>query len=169
MVALGAIGWVVAGCNGSTTELEEPAALLSVSPQAGAVDVSATAPVQIVFDHAMAAGVEAFAALHEGDVTGPEVPGVWTLSADRTTMTFAPDGALMAATTYVIHVGGAMMDDHGNAADLERHGAGMGGQWATGSMMMGPGGQGGGTHMGDGWRHPTNGSYGMVFAFTTAP
>lgn len=65
--------------------------------------MSTTAPVQIVFDHAMAA-------------------------------------------TYVIHVGGDMMDDHGNAPNFERHGPSMGGQWATGSMMMGPGGQGDGTH-----------------------
>ena len=96
MVVLGAIGLTVAGCNGSATELEEPMSLLSVSPPGGAVGVSVTAPVQILFDHAMAAGM------------------------------------------------------------------------ATGSMMTGPGGQGGSTHMGDGWRHPADRSYGMVFVFTIA-
>ena len=140
--------------------------LLSVSPAGGAIGVSATVAVRIAFDHAMGLGMDAFAALHEGDVTGPEVPGVWTFSGDRATMTFTPNEPLAPATPYVIHLGGGMLDDHGNAADLERYGIGMGGQWATGSMMMGPGD--GGAHMGDAWRHPGNGTYGMVFAFTTA-
>ena len=55
---------------------------------------------------------------------------------------------------------------------MERHGAGMGGQWATESMMTGGtqhgGGMGpGGGMMGQGWQHPSNGSYGMLFSFTT--
>ena len=146
--------------------MDDAATLLSVSPQGGAVGVSVTETVRLVFDHAMAHGVEAFAALHERDLAGPEVPGAWVLSQDRTTLTFTPTEPLKPATTYVVHVGGGMMDDHGNVANLELHGFGMGGQWATGSMMMGMGNQG--PHMGAGWEHPANGSYGMAFAFTTA-
>jgi hypothetical protein len=51
------------------------------------------------------------------------------------------------------------------------HGDMMGGQWATQSMMTGGMGMGSGSmgsHMGTGWQHPDNGSYGMVFTFTTA-
>jgi hypothetical protein len=44
---------------------------------------------------------------------------------------------------------------------MEQYGMGMGGQWATGGMMGGQTGM-----MGTGW-HNSNGSYGMVFGFTT--
>lgn len=153
---------------------EEPAVLLSVQPSPGSTDVTVGSSVVVTFDHAIAAGMGEYAALDEGDVTGPEVPGAWHLSDDGTTLTFTPDGPLKAATTYVIHVGGGMMDDNGHLVDLEHHGLAMGGQWATESMMtggMGSGMMGGGhtgEHMGDGWQHPANGSYGMVFVFTTA-
>ena len=65
------------------------------------------------------------------------------------------------------------MDGSGHMVDLERRAIGMGGQWATGTMMtagMGAGMMGGGqsTMMGSGWQHPSNGSYGMVFTFKTA-
>ena len=72
----------------------------------------------------------------------------WSLrswSGDRTRLTFTPSQPLKSQTQYVIHVGGGMQDQHG-------HGMG--------------GGHGGG--MGAGCVHPTNGSYGMVFYFTTA-
>lgn len=153
---------------------EEPAVLLSVQPSPGSTDVTVGSSVVVTFDHAIAAGMEEYAALHEGDVTGPELPGTWLVSDDRTTLTFTPDEPMKPATTYVIHVGGGMMDDHGNVVDLEHHGLAMGGQWATQSMMtggMGSGMMGGGDpgqHMGGGWQHPANGSYGMVFVFTTA-
>jgi hypothetical protein len=66
-----------------------------------------------------------------------------------------------------MHLGGGMRGDHGEATDFDLHGgAHMGGEWATGAMMAG-GGMMGTRHMGDGWRHE-NGSYGMVFSFTTA-
>lgn len=140
-------------------------------PAGGATNVVVGDSVVVHFDHAVGPGMEAFAALHEGSVAGPLVPGTWGLSQDRTTMTFVPTSPLKPSTTYVIHLGGAMRDANGNVVDLQMHGAGMGGQWATQSMMSGMGtGMGGhtGTHMDAGWRHPTNGSYGMVFVFTTA-
>ena len=150
-------------------EAEEVTALLSVQPAPGSVDVEVGASVVITFDHPMATGMESYAALHEGDVTGPEVMGTWVMSEDHRTMTFTPGRALKAFTAHVIHIGGGMMDDQGNLVDLGHHGLGMGGRWASDSMMTGGmmGGHGS-QHMGDGWRHPTNGSYGMVFIFTTA-
>lgn len=166
---------VVSACSDDATApgVDEPAALLSVQPSPGSTDVTVGGSVVVTFDHAIAAGMEEYAALHEGDLTGPEVPGTWVMSDDRTTLRFTPTEPLKPATTYVIHVGGGMMDDHGHLVNLD-HGPAMGGQWATESMMtggMGSGMMGGGhpgQHMGDGWQHPANGSYGMVFAFTTA-
>jgi len=64
------------------------------------------------------------------------------------------------------HIGGAMMDANSHPVDMDQFGMQMGGQWATQGMM-------GATHsgmpwsmMGFGWRHQ-NGSYGMVFTFST--
>ncbi len=166
----------LAGCSNSATtepDLSVPAALLSVQPTGGSVDVAVDAEVVVTFDHPIAEGMEAYAALYEGSITGPEVPGTWALSADHTALTFTPDAPLKPATTYVIHIGGGMMDADGDILDLGSHGRGMGGEWATGSMMtggMGMHGQGGHSdHMGMGWENPTDGTYGMVFTFTTAP
>jgi sorbitol-specific phosphotransferase system component IIA len=145
--------------------------LLGMQPVGGAVDVAVGTTVVVTFTHAVADGMEAYAALLEGSVAGPDVPGVWSLSEDRMVLTFVPAAPLKPATTYVIQLGGAMMDADGDLVDFETYGMGMGGQWATRTMMGGMGGGMGGqtgTHMGTGWQHPTNGSYGMVFTFTTA-
>jgi hypothetical protein len=56
-----------------------------------------------------------------------------------------------------------MRDRMGSALDYEQCVGQHGGQWATGGMM----GMGDSSMMGSGWRH-ANGSYGMVFTFTTA-
>ena len=45
---------------------------------------------------------------------------------------------------------------------LERNGMTMGGQWASGTMMGSNTGM-----MGPGWQH-ANGTYGMIFTFTTS-
>jgi hypothetical protein len=64
-------------------------------------------------------------------------------------------------------MGGGITDANGRPAGYDTYGPMMGGQWIMGGMMTG-------THagmswgmMGNGWRH-ANGSYGMVFTFTTA-
>ena len=164
-------------CSGDVIAPEDDTAeLLSMVPAPGAVDVSVGASVDITFDHAIGFGMREFAALHEGSLTGPVVDGTWALSEDRTVLMFTPDQQLKAATTYVVHLGAGMTDEQGHHVGLEQHGVGMGGQWATQSMMTGGGmgsgmGSGMGENgqmMGDGWAHPTNGSYGMVFSFTTA-
>jgi Bacterial Ig-like domain len=173
LVVLGA-----AACSDTGTNLNEDAdiaALLSVQPTPGSVDVTVGATVVVTFDHPIAEGMEEYAALHQDSLTGPEVDGLWALSADQMALTFTPAQALEPATTYFIHIGGGMMDEHGNPVDLEEHGMMMGGEWATQTMMTGGVGSGmgmgmgpNGGMMGQGWAHPTNGSYGMVFTFTTA-
>lgn len=177
MAAVGALGLLVAGCTDSGTApdvTEAPTALRAVVPEGGAVGVDPGAPVVVGFDHPMMPGMEDFAILHEGDVTGPEVPGTWTMSSDLLTLTFAPATPLAPATEYTIHIAGGMMDAEGNHVDLETHGGQMGGEWATEGMMGGGmmgggtmGGAMGGDHMGSGWQHPTNDTFGMVFSFTT--
>ena len=171
-MALVAFGLLTAAACGdtSTDPVIEVAALLTVAPAPGTLDVAVDANVTVTFDHAIGPGMEDFAALHEGVLTGPIVDGTWALSADRMVLTFDPAQPLKAATTYVIHLGGGMTDDHGNHVNLDQHGLGMGGQWATHTMMT-SGGMGMGQNgqmMGQGWAHPTNGSFGMVFSFTTA-
>ena len=84
-------------------------------------------------------------------------------------LTFVPDQPLKSQTQYAIHIGGGLMDVNGNGVSCQR-GEGFGGQWVTEGMMGGMGGMGSASSsmMGEGWRHPDNGSYGMIFTFTTA-
>ncbi|MEQ9569420.1 MAG: Ig-like domain-containing protein [Longimicrobiales bacterium] len=176
LMAVG-IGLVASACSDSESPLDpnpEPTVLLSVVPQGGATDVDRFGPVIIEFDHELMEGMQAFALLHEGDVTGPEVDGTWALAPDRLSLRFTPAAPLSPNATYTIHLGGGMKDDHDRAVDLQEHGDHMGGTWATPGMMGGGstgggmmGGAMGGDHMGAGWEHATNGSYGMVFSFTT--
>lgn len=164
-----------AACSGGSDPAvpggDEVTALLSVQPASGSANVSVGTTVVVAFDHGVAAGMEAYAALHEGTLAGPVVAGTWTRSADGTKLTFTPAAPLKPSTPYVIHLGGNMMDEDGHRVDLEMHGSSMGGQWATQSMMTGGMGMDGGSmgsHVGAGWQHPGNGSYGMIFTFTTA-
>lgn len=165
--------------NSATDPTTDPSAdataLLSVVPAGGSVGVSVGTTVTVTFNHALATGMEEYAALHEGTVTGPEVAGEWIMSTDHTQLVFTPAEALKPATTYTIHIGGGMMDESGGDVDLEEYGMGIGGAWCTQTMMT-QGGMGGmmgggsmGQYMGTGWADPgNNGTYGMVFTFTTA-
>ncbi len=150
----------------------ESAALVRVEPAGGATDVDPTAPVVVTFDHAIDPAMTEYAALHEGDINGPEVAGTWALSEDSTQLIFTQAEPLKAGTQYTIHLGGGLMDADGNHVDMGTNGTHMGGEWAAGSMMGG--GMGGGMHagehehMGEGWDHPENGTHGMIFTFTTA-
>jgi hypothetical protein len=67
---------------------------------------------------------------------------------------------------YAIHLGGGMAGANGVAVDCTS-GLGLGGQWIMGGMMTGTHGGMGWGMMGNGWRN-ANGSYGMMFSFTTA-
>lgn len=171
----GALAVTAAACDDDGTALEPETALLSVAPAGGETDVALDASVMVRFDHAMHDHAMDYAAVHEGDVAGPMVGGTWTMEEQGTVMRFTPDQPWKAGTDYTIHLGGGMQDAGGHMVDLGGHGTMMGGQWATGTMMTGGmgGGMGGMTggqheHMGEGWQHPVNGSYGMVFTFTTA-
>jgi hypothetical protein len=165
------LAWSAAACSEDATAPEPPVvaevtALLSVQPAGGAASVVVGDSVVVRFDHALGAGMEQYAALHEGSVAGPLVTGGWSQSHERTTLTFVPASPLKPSTSYVIHLGGAMRDENGNVVNLEMAGMGMGGQWATQTMMSG--GMTSGGMMGTGWQHPSNGSYGMLFMFSTA-
>lgn len=160
------LGVGIAACNDEAVapQVTEAPALVSIVPLDGAVGVDPTASVTLVFDHALMEGMENFLNVHEGSLGGPSVDGSRERAPDGRTVIFRPTAPLSPATTYVVHVGGGMTGPDGTPVDLGSHGPTMGGDWATGSMM-GPGGSA--RHGADGWLHPTNGSYGMVFAFTT--
>ena len=165
MAALG-----TAACSDTPAAPDDAAALLSVQPTGGTVNVDPGTTISLTFTHSMQ--MEAFAALHEGDgVDGPVVDGTWTWSTDRTQLTFTPDTPLQAQSEYTIHIGGGMMDEDGHVVDLEERRHDMGGEWATRQMMqdrmMGGGMMGGDDMMGPGWQH-ANGTFGMLFTFTTA-
>ena len=168
------------GCGDDTTTPQmEETALLSVIPQGGTTGVDPNGPLVIEFTHSMQTGMEEYADVHEGEVEGPLVEGSWSWNGDFTKLTFTPAAPLKNLTQYVVHIGGGMVDENGDPINYGLHGLGMGGQWMTQQMHQGGqhgysggqggmGGMGGGTGMGEGWTHPTNGSYGMVFIFTTA-
>lgn len=147
--------------------------LTAVQPEGGTTGVDPNAEVVLEFSHPVNPAMSDYADVHEGDLEGPEVAGMWSWSQDHTVLTFRPEEPFAPATTYVAHVGGGMTDADSDHVGLSEHGSHMGGEWATGSMMgsghaggmMGGDGSG---HMGEGWEHPSNGSYGMVFRFTTA-
>lgn len=153
----------------------EETVLLSVAPAGGSSEVAVDTVVTVRFSHAMDASMAAYADLHRGGIDGPVVPGEWGWLEETTVLRFTPSEPLAPATGYAIHLGGDMMDGDGHHVDMEEHGPGMGGEWATDAMMTG-GGQGGtgmhggmepSDHTGGHWDHPTNGTHGMVFIFTT--
>lgn len=150
-----------AGCSSSMMDSELATQLMSVSPPGGAIAVPPGSSIVLIFDRAMMAGMEQYVALHRGGVTGPSIPITCAWSDGQRTLTCQPGQPLTAATRYTIHLGGGMMSADGRPVGMERYGMGMGGQWATGGMMGNQTGM-----MGSGWMH-ANGSYGMVFEFTT--
>lgn len=139
--------------------------VVSILPSGGATGIDHSAPIVVTFSHRMQSGMEQYVALHEGDVNGPVIAGTWTWSDDRTTLTFASAQPLQPQTQYTFHLGGGMRATDGGFVDYGPCVGQYGGQWATQEMMGG--GMMGGSMMGTGWRHP-NGTYGMVFVFTTA-
>ena len=141
-------------------------ALVAMSPDGGATGVSPSVTMTMQFSGPMTAGMEQYVDLHIGDLSGAVVPMSCGWSGDRTLLTCTPAVPLAAHTTYAIHLGGGMMSAGGVAVDYTTYGPGMGGQWIMGGMMTGTHGGMGWGMMGSGWRN-ANGSYGMVFTFTT--
>jgi hypothetical protein len=168
MLALaGTVAIGATACDEGTTTLEPETALLSVAPEGESSNVALDAPLVVSFDGPMHDHAGDYAAVHEGDVTGPMVQGTWMMEEGGTVMRFMPAGGWDAGTEYAVHLGGGMTDARGHMVDFESHGPGMGGMWAEGSMMSG-GMMGGGQHphLGEGWQHQ-NGTYGMLFGFMT--
>ena len=172
ILAAGALA--ATACTDAPTTPTPTARIVALVPTGRATGVDPAAPIVITFSLAMQSGMERYVALHEGGLDGPVVPMTCTWSGDRTTLTCTPQSPLAPATRYTLHLGGGMRDQTGGGLDYERCLAQHDGQWATAAMMgHGPGlGMGGGmmgdsSMMGPGWRH-ANGSYGMVFTFTTA-
>lgn len=164
---------VIAACGSDGTgpsSLPPPVAatteLLSVMPSGGSTGVSTTGNLVMTFDHPMMVGAEQYLDLHRGDASGPLEPIGCTWSSDRLSVACQPAQRLQHNAQYTFHAGGGMMDAHDHPIDIGVHGAQMGGQWLMPGMM-------GGMHaampmggMGAGWK-AANGSYGMVFTFTT--
>jgi len=155
-------GWA---CHGMTAGAGDATIVTAVTPAGGVVGVDPDAVVEIAFSSPMQAGMEAYAALHVGPVTGPEVPGMWSWADDRTRLRFAPEAFLAGGMQYTIHLGGGMMDAAGRAINYQSCVDQYGGMWATAGRMSG-GMMAGRDMMGDGWRD-ANGTYGMLFPFRT--
>ncbi len=162
-----ALAPALAGCaHEQFFDQTPPAALSTVVPAGGSVGVDPSGAVTISFTKPLRATMEQFAALHEGDFAGVVVAGRWALSADRTALTFTPAAPLARATGYAVHLGGGLKDEDGRVVDLSP-GRALGGRWATASMMsQAPPGSPALSMVGIGWLAP-NGTYGMIFDFTT--
>lgn len=187
MLAATAVAAAACGEDTAGPAAGEGTVLVSVTPQGGATGVDPNAPVVVEFSHPLHRGMEAYVALHEGDVNGPVVAGTWTWSEDGTRLTFTPAAPLKPQTQYALHVGGGMRDHRGGLVDVEHHGQQMGGHRVTDGMMQGAnqpgmhgqngmgmhGQSGAGMHSrrqgasGSGWCG-ANGFHGMVFYFMTA-
>jgi hypothetical protein len=160
-ILLAGAAMLAAGCSARMMDTSLATQLVSVSPRGGAEGVSDTPDIVLIFSHPMMAGMEQYLALHQGTATGATIPMNCNWSDGQRTLTCRPGQPLAPGTSYTIHMGGGMMDTDGQPVGMERYGMGMGGRWATGGMMGGQTGM-----MGSGWMH-SNGSYGMVFGFTT--
>lgn len=169
---------LAAGCGGGSTNMmasgmngsggsSAGVSFRSVSPISGATGVAVGSPMAFRFSGAMGAGMEQYVDLHMGDLSGAVVGMSCAWSGDRTVLTCTPATPLQPSTTYAIHMGGGMMSAGGAAVDYTTYGPGMGGQWIMGGMMTSTHGGMGWGMMSNGWRN-ANGSYGMVFTFTTA-
>jgi len=160
----------VAACGGGdSTGPSAPATteLVSVTPPGGSTGVSTTGPMVMTFSHPMMAGMEQYLDLHRGDASGPLVAISCTWSADRLTVTCVPLQPLQPNAPYSFHAGGRMMDADDHPIDMGQH------QTQTGGQRLMPDGMMGGMHagapmsgMGAGWK-AADGSYGMIFPFTT--
>ena len=155
---------MMTGASGASTG--SGTVLAAVVPSGNSVAVPTSTTIVMRFNHDMLAGMEKYMDLHEGDTSGPTVPMSCGWSSDRTVLTCQPATPLKAQTRYTIHMGDGMMDADDHPANMDP-GLAMGGQWLMAGMM-------GGRHagspmgmMGSGWMG-SNGSYGMVFGFTTA-
>ena len=166
ILALSALVLTMSACQDVPAEPTDEFGLTHVVPAGGSTDVDPNGPISVKFSHPLAAGMEMYLALHEGDLNGPVVSGEWGWSDDGLTLTFTPDEPLKSQTLYTIHIGGGIQDATGRTCNFDAAGQQFGGHWAT-QGMMGGGTMGGmGRHTGSGWQH-SNGFYGLLFTLTT--
>lgn len=167
--------WLTAcGSSGGPSSPTDPAvlapSLASIQPGNATTGVDPNAPVVLRFNHAMMTGMEMLVVLHEGSINGAAVTTTATWSPDRTTLTLKPQGPMKHATTYVVHLSPSLQDTAGHMINMAP-GAMMGGQMVSAGMMGGGAMMGGqmvsAGMMGTGWR-AADGTFGMIFAFTTA-
>ncbi len=154
-------------CNDNNAPADTGTTLTAVSPVGGATTVTPTAPIVLTFSAPMAQGMEAYMDVHQGTTAGPVMPMSCTWSGDRTSLTCTHAAPFDHGAMYTIHIGCGMMDSDDMPIDMDAYGHRMGGDWLQPGMM-------GGMHagqpingMGPGW-HGSNGSYGMMFTFTTS-
>lgn len=143
--------------------------LASLQPANAATGIDPGAPVVLRFNHAMMTGMEMLVVLHEGSITGAVVATTATWSADRTVLTLHPQVPMKRATTHVVHLSPSLQDTAGRMINMSPATM-MGGQAVSGSMMGGGSmmnGQWGPGMMGAGWQ-ASNGTFGMMFTFTTS-
>lgn len=151
----------------TTASAATQTSLVAVSPAPGTTGVDPSGTITMTFSGAMLTSMMQYVDLHQGTIAGPVVPMTCSWSNDNTTLTCQPNQPLQPGTSYVLHMGGGMMNANGDPVDVEHHGMTIGGQPVSGGMMGGMhGGQGTGM-MGSGWMDP-DGHYGMEFTFTTA-
>jgi len=174
-VAAPAVALLLAACGSSggpaspTDTVALAPSLASIQPGNATTGVDPNNPVVLQFTHAMMTGMEMLVVLHEGSVTGAAVAATATWSSDRTMLTLKPQAAMKRGTTYVVHLSPSLQDTAGHMINMAS-GAMMGGQTVTGgmmgssSMMNGQWGQG---MAGAGWQ-ASNGTFGMMFTFTTS-
>ncbi len=163
-LSLLAASLTVGACSdGSSSPAAEAPLLVNIAPANQTVGVNPAGTVTLTFNMAMMTGMEMLVVVHEGSVTGAQVPGTSVWSSDRKMMTFTPAAPLKARTTYVVHLAPSLQGANGMTLNM---GGGMmtAGQSVTGGMM---GGQMGPGMSGTGWQ-AANGTYGMIFTFTTA-
>ncbi len=143
--------------------------LASIQPGNATTGVDPSALVVLKFTRSMMTGMEMLVILHEGSVTGATIPASATWSSDRMTLTLKPQSALKRGTTYVVHLSPNLQDTAGRMINMTP-GTMMGGRTVT-DGMMGSGsmtnGQWGPGMMGAGWQ-ASNGTFGMIFTFTTS-
>ena len=167
LLALGALLGGLGCSDGGTGPAIPATTLTTVSPAGGATNVAIDAPIVLTFSGPMSQGMEAYMDVHQGTTADGIIPMACTWSADRTTLTCTHATAFAHASTCTIHVGAGMTDADGQPVGMGNMMSQMGGVWLTSGMM-------GGMHagqpigsMGSGWMG-SNGSYGMMFTFTTS-
>ena len=95
------------------------------------MDVDPAGAITITFSWPMQIGMEMYAALHQGPVTGPEIEGTWSWMDGGQRLQFVPTTPLAAATMHTVHLGGGMLDANGDRVGLDSCVTRHGGQWAT--------------------------------------